>query len=121
VELKYLLDTNTVLYYLTGKLDEALPDGDLYVSAITEVELLSYPDLTEKESDDIERFLSRLELAELSPAVVRLAAQLRRQKRMKLPDAIIAASAIHLGAELLTNDLRLMNVPGLKCRSLRLK
>jgi predicted nucleic acid-binding protein len=35
--------------------------------------------------------------------------------------AIIAATALTTGAELLTNDEKLARIPGLTCRSLKLK
>jgi len=47
--------------------------------------------------------------------------KLRREQRLKLPDALIAACAIHFDAVLLTNDQRLSNIPGLRCQSLELK
>lgn len=42
-----LLDTNIVLYYLAGKLDQPLPKAEYYVSVITEIELLSYSKLAD--------------------------------------------------------------------------
>lgn len=48
---KFLLDTNAILYILNG--DEALAkflyEDRLYISIITEMELLSYKDITAKE------------------------------------------------------------------------
>jgi len=41
-----LLDTNAVLYLLGGRLAESLEIGHYYVSVISEMELLSYPKLT---------------------------------------------------------------------------
>jgi predicted nucleic acid-binding protein len=46
---------------------------------------------------------------------------LRRQERLKLPDAIVAATAIAFGAEVLTNDKKLGRITGLRCRALALK
>lgn len=43
--MKFLLDTNVVIYLLGGRLRHALPQGDFGVSVITEIELLSYPAL----------------------------------------------------------------------------
>jgi len=44
-----VLDTNAVLYFLAGRLAQALPQADFYVSVITEMELLSYPLLKSEE------------------------------------------------------------------------
>jgi len=38
-----VLDTNTVLYLLGGRLAESLPEAYYFISVITEIELLSYP------------------------------------------------------------------------------
>jgi predicted nucleic acid-binding protein len=44
-----------------------------------------------------------------------------RDYRLKLPDAIIAATAFLLGAELLSNDERLASIPVVTTISLRLR
>jgi len=47
--------------------------------------------------------------------------RLRCQHRLRLPDAIIAASALALDATLLTNDQRLLALPGVRGQSIELK
>ena len=49
------------------------------------------------------------------------AIRLRRERRLKLPDAVVAASALVLDAVLLTNDRHLLTLPGLRSQSLELK
>ncbi len=115
-----LLDTNIVLYLLGGKLNEPLPEGEYFVSVITEIELLSYPAVSIQEEQQIQKCLADLTIVELLPEVKQLAIPLRRQYHLKLPDAIIAATALVLKAELLTNDLRLARVTELQCRQLKL-
>jgi len=46
---------------------------------------------------------------------------LRREQRLKLPDALIAATALTRDAVLLTNDRQLVNLPGLQCQTLKLR
>ena len=116
-----LLDTNVALYLLGGRLAEPLPDGDFGISVITEMELLAYPTLTAEEEERVRQFIARLSICELTPAVRLRAIALRRAERLKLPDAIICATAIEQGVELWTNDTRLANVNGLRRRSVRLK
>lgn len=43
---KFLLDTNAILYFLHGRLEQPLPKGTYYFSVVTEIELLSYPKIT---------------------------------------------------------------------------
>jgi len=50
-----------------------------------------------------------------------LAVGLRRQHRLKLPDAIVAATALRLQAQLITNDAKLFRVLGLSCECLQVK
>ena len=97
-----------------------LPDGDYFVSVITEVALLSYPSLDSAAETQIRSFLSEITVVPLSRPVIDTIA-LRREHAMKLPDAVIAATALSLDAELWTNDDKLFRIPALTCRRLNLK
>jgi predicted nucleic acid-binding protein len=121
VAVSWVLDTNIVLYLLGGRLAQPLPVGDYAVSVITEMELLSFASLTPTEEAAVKQFLASVELIELTPAVRGIAVGLRRSHQLKLPDAIVAGSAVSIGAELLTNDERLAKTPGVTARSLGLK
>lgn len=116
-----LLDTNVALYVLGGSLAEPLPSGDYGISVITEMELLAWATLTAEEEANIRRFIANLTVCELTPAIRLRAVALRRTERLKLPDAIVCATALEHGVELWTNDARLTKVNGLHCRSVRLK
>jgi predicted nucleic acid-binding protein len=52
------------------------------------------------------RFLSRFEVVQLTPAIAARAVVVRRTTRLKLPDAIVMATAIELGCELVTRNTR---------------
>jgi hypothetical protein len=119
--LKTLLDTNAILYLLGGRLVEPLEPGEYFASVITEIELLSYPSLDVGAERQIRALLSEIGLVELTPPIRNTAIQLRRQYELKVPDAIIAGTALVLDAEILTNDPHLLRIPGLRGRSLRLK
>jgi predicted nucleic acid-binding protein len=121
VAVTVVLDTNTILYYLRGRLIDPLPVGDILVSTVTEIELLSYGSIPQEDEDLIHEFLQSATLVDLEPAVRAAAIQLRRQHRLKLPDAVIGGTAIAFNAELLTNDAHLLRVPDLTCRQMRLK
>jgi len=116
-----LLDTNAVLYLLGGRLADFLDDGQYYVSVISEMELLSYPKLTNEAANQIRSFLADVTVVELTRDVKTTAIQLRREHALKLPDAIIAASAMNLDAELLTNDLQLLRALPVRAKALTLK
>ena len=119
--LKIVLDTNAILYLLGGKLAKPLPVEQYYISIISEMELLSYPQLDEAAQSKIAEFLSAIAIIELTGPVKELAILLRRKHQLKLPDAIVAATALSLGAVLITNDTKLRRIPGLSCQELELR
>jgi predicted nucleic acid-binding protein len=87
-----------------------------FISVISEMELLSYPLLEASAQAKIEGFLSEVTVVALGDAI-----RLRREHQIKLPDAIVATTALSLGAPLLTNDIKLRRIPGLSCQELKLK
>jgi predicted nucleic acid-binding protein len=116
-----LLDTNAVLYLLGGRLAAPLPPGEYLISVITEMELLSYPSLDSRSEKQITDFLTEVAVIGLTRDVEERAIQLRQQEHLKLPDAIVAATALVFDAELLTNDKKLHRVQGLKLRELAVR
>jgi predicted nucleic acid-binding protein len=117
----FVLDTNITLYYLGGRLQSSLPSGHYSASIIIEIELLSYPSLTPTDEQQIKSFLAQIQILNLTESIKKIAIDLRKQNRLKLPDAVIAATALNLGATLLTNDFKLTQISTLKVQSLSLK
>lgn len=103
---KFLLDTNAVLYVLNG--DETLAnflfEKELYVSVITEMELLSYKNITDTERQTIRNFLDDLIIVSLDEKIKLSSIEVKRTSNMKLPDSIIAGTSISLKLPLLTSD-----------------
>lgn len=118
---RYLLDTNAIIYLVNGRLAFPLPEGQYSISIITEIELLSFSGLSEPEEQRIRDLLLVLDRVQLSDSVRDQTIQLRRKNRLKLPDAIIAASAMTQQAILLTNDQSFASIDGLNCEPLQLK
>ena len=102
--MNWVLDTNIILYHLADNLQEPLPKGQRYISIISEIELLSYPGLSASEEQLIHNFLEHAVLIDLSLDIRKQAILLRRQHNLKLPDAVIVATAMQHQATLLTND-----------------
>lgn len=107
----FLLDTNVVIGLLKGHapavaLAEAakLTLARTAVSQITRMELLGFPALTEEEEHEIRAFLSCCRVCLLDEHIEAEAIRLRRRGALKLPDAIIAATALIHGYRLLTLD-----------------
>ena len=113
---KYLLDTNFVLSML-----KAIPTalqvisqknmlaGECAYSAITRMELLGFAGITKQEEDLIAERLAHFSYLPITSAIEDCTISLRRAQKIKLPDAIIAATAIQEGLELLTFDLGLLS------------
>lgn len=112
--LSVVLDTNVVLYLLSGRLADNLPVGPHFVSVITELELLSYPELTSVEEGGIRDLLDHVNVVSLTTSVKALAIEVRRNHRVRLPDAIVVATALSLGATLCTNDKDIPKIDGLE-------
>ena len=119
--MRHVLDTNIILYLLDGRLATPLPEGEYFISVITELELLSYPSIDEAEEEKIRAFLADVSMITLSPEIRNTTVRIRRENTLKLPDAIIIATALTLEAELLTNDKRLHNIPNLSSKIVELK
>lgn len=110
-----LLDTNTVLYFLDG--DETLAnfiqDKKVFISIITELELLAYKSLTTREIKVIESFIKDIDVINITPEIKLLSIKTRRSTHLKLPDCIIAATALNLQIPLMSADKGMKQVPGL--------
>ena len=110
-----LLDTNTVLYLLAGDetLAEFLNDKKLYISIISELELLGYNKLTTKDIKALKIFIEELQVENISEEIKNITIDIRRRTKLKLPDCIIAATAIALEIPLLSADTGLKNIADL--------
>lgn len=112
-----LVDTNALIYYFNGneKVTNAIDGEILYISAITEIELLSFSQLDKESEQQIRYFIDdeSCRLIELISAIKEQTIKIRRRHRIKLPDAIIAATALFLGIPLLTFDSGFAKVDGL--------
>jgi len=113
--ISYCLDTNILIYLLDGdkSLAAMLNRANFYISVITEMELLSYPDLTPAAKENIQELLAACTIIDLNPTVKNKAIEIRRTHRLKLPDAIVAATADYLGLPLFTADKQMDKVEDL--------
>ncbi len=112
---KFLLDTNTILYLLGGKLNpQNLPDGKLFISFINELELLSYPTLSKIEEVKIKKFIDDIDVFNMTDDIKSDTIRLRKKYNIKLPDAIICATALSQNAALITFDENLYKIKELK-------
>lgn len=78
------------------------------ISRVSWIEVLA--GATPGQRDATEAFLRGCHIIELDASVARRAADLRRRTRLKLPDAIVWATALETGRTLVTRDRK--NFPG---------
>ena len=102
---KLLVDTNVIIYHLAGnKKIETILDGALvYISSITFAELLA-GNIPEKDSKTLDEYLKAVHVIHTNDFICETAAAIRKNQKIKLPDALIAATSIFLGLPLVTFD-----------------
>ena len=101
----FVADTNALIYLLNGN-SCMLPflNKNLAFSVISEMELLSFSGITEEEENSIKALLNDCKEISLLKDVKDKAIELRKKYKTKLPDAIVAASAIVNNLPLITAD-----------------
>jgi len=104
--MKALFDTNILIDYLSGVLaarDELARYSDRLVSLVTWMEVLAGA-RSAQEEDVIELFLGEFIVVEVTRRIARDAVAIRRARRLKLPDALIWATAVAESALLVTRN-----------------
>ena len=101
-----VLDTKIVLYLLNGddELASILNKMQLYVSVITEIELLGYHEISLEDKTKIKYFLSECTIVALSEEIKNLCISIKQSSKVKTPDAIVAATSICNQIPLITAD-----------------
>ena len=99
-----LLDTNIVLYLLDGEdtLIPLLEEKNLFLSFITQLELLSSKYLKPEDISKIKQFISECTVIDITQEIKENTIQLRQSYSLKLPDCIIAATSLWLNMPLIT-------------------
>lgn len=109
---KYLIDTNTIIDFLAKKLPieftESLFDEVINsipnISIITKIEILGFT-TNEKDYELLKNFINDCNVLGLSNDIVNETILIRQQYKTKLPDAIIAATAVVNKLTLITRNV----------------
>lgn len=106
--MKALLDTNILIDYLGGREDAEREVGRYshrLISSITWMEVLAGA-RDEAEEDVVDLFLRDFRVIEVTRLIARTAVEIRRVQRLRLPDAIIWATARDESAILVTRNTK---------------
>jgi tRNA(fMet)-specific endonuclease VapC len=120
---KFLIDTNAVIALLGNNRSLATTLSSatwIGISIITELEFLSFSNLSQADKLLFEQFKNRIEVISLDTianVLIEKICQVRQTHRLKLPDSIIAATALTNQATLLTNDAMFSRINGLNVQN----
>ncbi len=119
---QFLIDTNIGIYLMNGSMNEntlrfiePVIDGTYHLSVITKIELLGFAFSDTDKFLDTQSFVNDSVVIGLSEQTVEQTIELRRAYKIKLPDAIIAATAMVFDLTLISrNDKDFDKIEGLK-------
>lgn len=101
-----LVDTNIVIYLLSGDktIADLLDKKKIYISFITEIELLTFQKLSISEKQVINKFISDCIVIGMNDEIKTNTISIRTTNKLKIPDAIISATSLYLKIPLVTAD-----------------
>jgi predicted nucleic acid-binding protein len=121
---RFVLDSTVIIGRLNKQLDldtffGDMPNVERLTSIIGFIEALSKSEMLVDEDQNARSFLSTMTILDILPSIRDMTIEIRRVTKIKLPDAVIAATAIILDATLLSNDPHHLKLvwPGLKVQS----
>jgi len=102
----FLIDTNIVIYLSHRMLrtSDFAKGSSLYISSMTYIEALGYPFSDKKTEKDMIELCESFERLFLTEEVEKQTILIRKSKKIKLPDAIISATAIVHNLTLVTHN-----------------
>jgi predicted nucleic acid-binding protein len=104
----YLIDSNVIIDLIGKKLPiktiNVIALNSIFSSDVSRIEVLGFSNSIEEEESFIS-FFSDLQILSLDEAVIQKSIQIRKQKRIKLGDAIIAATAMVHNLKLITRNV----------------
>ncbi len=118
---RYIIDTNVFSDFLNHSFSQNgmsflsnLIDSNSKISVITKIELLCWK--TDSNTEFwVKEFISKFEVIRIAENVVHNCVNIRRLKKIKTPDAIIAATALTFDYTIITNNTKdFENIEGLK-------
>lgn len=107
-----VIDTNILIYHLNDGLKNNVEyffrqalESNSYISVITRIEILGWAKHTDESLHKTKALLNILNEQSLTEEVIKLCIKIRQTVSIKMPDAIIAATALHLKLPLMTRNI----------------
>lgn len=119
---KHLMDSNAIIDYLDAAfpangllvVDEILKN-EINISVVNQIELLSFLPSQKNVTQRIQDFISFANVFHLDVTIVMQTLEIRKKHQIKLPNAIIAATAMYHNLILITNNEKdFASIKGLK-------
>ena len=103
--INYLVDTNFLIHTdQRNKLVEPFLSFNIAISFISEMELLGVFSISKTQKLNMKLIIDECFVIDLNPEIKHLAINLKQKYKLKLADAIIASTAIHLELPFITSD-----------------
>lgn len=109
--MRYLIDSNVWIEAAANvpcavkALKSAMQGRWVGYSAITRLELFSYPDLNAREERQLKELLGLFVEVDVTAEIIDKAITIKRSRRVRIPDALIAASALQTSSALITRNV----------------
>ena len=102
----WVADTSALIHFMEGHAEAGrlLLGHEVHISVATEIELRTMGSIKRNARDVIERTLAMCSIWDISPSIKEQCIHFRSRYRMKLADALVAATAASLNLPLLTSD-----------------
>ena len=118
MEQGFLMDSNVVIDYfgnnLTGNAVSFIDNLPAVISVITRIEILGWYNATPEQLSKLQNFVQQSLVYPLTETIIQKNILLRQAHRIKLPDAIVAATALTKNKTLVTRNVNdFKNIPGL--------
>ena len=116
---KVIIDSNILIYLSQKKLtiNEVFEENtEYFISIISYMEILAYNFSSKEEEAFIDKLLSFFQIIDITKDIADKVIELKRKRKIKLPDAIIVATALYQNIILYTNDKQLYSIENLNTK-----
>ena len=110
-----VFDTNAFIYFIGG--DSRLSPysySTIYISEFSEIELKGRFNITNAELEQLDKIFEDIVILTFNNEIKERAIKLRHKKKLKLPDALIVATAMWIDLPFITADKDFKNISSLK-------